>query len=317
MIIKLSRLCFVVFLLGFIGGCATTAKIYTFEDNVHPYEKIALSKALPAKTWKFKTGYVKTKEIVETTKTAFANSIQRAFPEHNLPRVRFDEDFFDKTVRFLDEHNQAGRASIPKSSVDVDIVGDHLIVRFLAGEYMSKYNRSGIAAQEFIFPITQYEKGGFLYISVAFPDTFKQKLGNIGSQAPVLPLFDSASIESAISLAYQSIDPDRIQFSRKKSFKGEFTSPFPDDSVYANYQRKAVLGTNEKSVKKVAKMEKDIEGFNTNIEVAVYPYRGVSKIIYNASLSQQFYLSPNGETNFKHFPKNQTVESMLVAIANE
>lgn len=317
MITKLSRLLFTLSFLFSLSGCANTAKVYTFDDNIHSYETLKLNTSLPAKSWKFKTGYVKNQEIAQATKAAFVESIKQAFPEHNLPRVRFDEDFFDKTIRFLGDHNQAGRASIPKSSVSVEVVGERLVVQFIAGEYMPKYNRTGIAAQEVTFPLTQYEKGGFLYISVAFPDTFKQKMGNIGSQAPVLPLFESINIEQAIQTAYHSINPDQIYFNRNKSFKGEFTSRFPDDSVYANYQRKAVSGTNEKSVKKVATLEDTIDGFKTNIEVAVYPYRGTSKIIYNARLSQQFYLTPNGETNFKHFPKNHAVESMLVAIANE
>ena len=64
-------------------------------------------------------------------------------------------------------------------------------------------------------------------------------------------------------------------------------------------------------------LKRTVDGFDTSIGIAVFPYRNGSKVTYKAHMNREFYLTPNGKNTYKRFPAKAKVESMLLAIANE
>ena len=270
---------------------------------------------MPSKTWRFKAGFVSEGIIYDRTVDAIVRSIENTFKIEELPEVRFDDDTFSKTVKFL--HDNSGNKDKHRvaNSVVAKVVNDKINIQFIGGDY--RQNRAALAVQSASFTIKKYKENEYIYLSISYPTIFKQKMGNLGSQAPVLPLFKLDKIDAAFETAFTSMKPKNIYFNRGKSINGEFTNKFPDDSVYANFKRKSNNGTNQKSIKKVATLYTTIQGFDSTIEVSVYPYRGASKIFYKAKLTKQFFLTPEGKTNFQKFPQDSKLEPMLVAIANE
>lgn len=307
---------FLTLLATLLSSCASDAiRTLSSKDNIYPFESAHLSGSAPSKTYRFKEGFVNAEVVKGSVLKDASDSIRSAYGKRGLPDPKASEDAFSKTIDFL------ARDTINKrSSLSVEPMSNAIRVSFISGEYVQqgKHVRKGEAVQTADFPVRSYSTDGYIHVEISYPTEYKSRKGNIASQAAMLPLFPEDKINEAFEYAFSSIQISNIPFNKELAIGGEFTSQFPNDSVFANFKRKAIPGeTKENGVEKGAVLAVNVQGFSSRVYVNVYPYRDISKIVYRAHFNKGYYLTPSGETNFQDFPEKEAVESIVVAIANE
>ncbi len=299
-----------------LSGCSTNSgRVFSLKDNIYPFENEVLTNKVPSKTVRFKEGYVSNDVLYASYMKSIVRSVENSYRMRGLPEPKIQHDGFSSTVNFLLKNAKDNNPRSERSSVRVTPKGGAIEIGFISGEYHGY--RKGEAIQKATFPINRYQKNGYVYFTISYPAAYVHRKGNIGSQPAVLPLFEKHEVDDAFEYAFKSIKIEKVGYQKDTTFSGEITSKYPDDSVYANFKRRLKYGTNEKHIQKDGHLKHSIDGFDTSIGIAVFPYRNGSKVTYKAYMNREFYLTPNGKNTYKRFPAKAKVESVLLAIANE
>lgn len=300
----------------FLSGCSThSGRVFSLKDNIYPFENAQLTNKVSSKTVRFKEGYVQNDVLYAAFLKSVKQSVESSYDKRGLPKPKIQHDGFSSTINFLLDNAKQNNPRRERSSVRVTPKGGAVEISFIAGEYHR--DRKGEAIQKALFPIKRSTKNGYVYFTINYPATYSHRKGNIGSQPAVPQLFAMDEIDGAFEYAFNAIKIDNVSYLKKTTLAGEFTSQYPDDSVYANFKRRLHYGTNEKDIQKDGYLSRNIDGFEAAISIAVFPYRNGSKVTYKARMDREFYLTPNGKNTYKRFPAKKKVESVLLAIANE
>jgi hypothetical protein len=311
------NICLITVLTIFLNGCGTTTPNgrLVMDDNIYPFETGHLKNRLTKKYFRFKSNVVKPSELKAWVIQNIKNSITYAYKSRNLPPAVIERNTFQKGVNFLAGLGDKSNSPKDKSSLRFKEDENGVYVSFVSGEYLG--NRAGEAIQQGYFKINQYTENGYIKFDIMFPEKYAFRKGNIGSQSLAHPLFSEDELNNEFKYAFNAIKIHNFAYRRHKSISGEFNSNYPDDSVYANYKRRTIIGTNDKSIQKSSSLVVDIDGYKANANIAVFPYRHGSKVVYDVSFNNSFFLTPEGKDSFSEFPSKKDVEKILLKIANE
>jgi hypothetical protein len=311
------NICLITVLTIFLNGCGTATPngILVMDDNIYPFETGYLKTRLTKKDFRFKSNVVKPSELKSWVIKNIKNSITNAYKSRKLPPAVIERNAFQKGVNYLARLGDKRNSPKDKSSLRFKEDEDGVYVSFISGEYLG--NRAGEAIQQGYFKVNQYTENGYIKFDIIFPENYVFRKGNIGSQSLAHPLFSEDELNSEYIYAFNAIKIQNFAYRRHKLISGEFNSNYPDDAVYANYKRRTIIGTNDKSIQKSGSLVMDIDGYKANANVAVYPYRRGSKVVYDVSFNNLFSLTPEGKDSFSEFPSKKAVENTLLKIANE
>jgi hypothetical protein len=311
------NICLITVLTIFLSGCGTTTPNgkLVMDDNIYPLETGHLKTRLTNKYFKFKSDVVKSSDLKAWVIQNIKNSITNAYQSRKLPPAVIERNSFQKGVNFLAGLGDKSNSPKDKSSLRFKEDENGVYVTFISGEYLG--NRAGEAIQQGYFKVNQHTENGYVKFNIMFPEKYVFRKGNIGSQSLAHPLFSEDELNNEFIYAFNAIKIQNFAYRRRKSISGEFNSKYQDDAVYANYKRRTIFGTNDKSIQKSGSLVMDIDGYTANANIAVYPYRRGSKVVYDVSFNSSFSLTPEGKDSFSKFPSKNAVEMILLKIANE
>ena len=301
-----------------LAGCTTSVdkfgRALIVSDNEHPFHTEALDDRKRDKIFKFKAGKVSKNKLVRWVVTSTKVSIESAYRDRKIPDPIVERSKFNNTVKLINEYAAVNKLT-DRSSFRLKETDTGILIQFVGGEYFE--NRAGEAIQEAEFKITQSQKSGYIYFVVSYPEEFRYRKGNIGLQSVSHPIFQTKDLKEEIDYVFSFINISAYSYLASNLVEGEFNSNYPDNAVYANYKRKMILGTNDKSIRKSGYFKMAMDRVIVGVPISVYPYRNGSKVIYSAEMKRNFSLSTDGRDSFENFPSKTSFQNVLIAIANE
>lgn len=109
----------------------------------------------------------------------------------------------------------------------------------------------------------------------------------------------------------------QLSFSYMDEFSGEINSLYPDDAVYANFERllpKATWsGPSKTEIEKTKAFKLDAGGILASVAIAVYPYQRGSKLVY--TVRYPYAVFGDGRTSYRAGAVEQ-LRRRIAAIAN-
>jgi len=305
---------FIIGLVVMLSACAGTM---TTKDNIYKPETVTVNKNAAILKLKFKRGLLSDEAIKQMALRKIKDQLKTY--EKSLPSPRFDRSALDSSLSILEKftHKQNSNTNIvERKSLKVISSDQYLEVNILSGEYMGR--RKGEAKISIKYDVAFTTDNSFLYLSIFYPRQYTKQKGNMGSQGPALPLFSDSDMPAVIDALYKLMGIEQIDFADKHRYSGELVAGFSDDAIYANFLRKHIGRTNDKTkIKKVAIIPIMLGTFNGNATVEVYPYQDKSKITYSLELKQTIKLFSNGEYKFIEYPSPSDVKNIISNIANE
>lgn len=302
---------FIAFLL--LSGCESTdsGRVFTFSDNVHSETLVPLSENKQNK-FHFKIAGLNVDDVKSKIILEVKRKLSSEFLNKNVP-LRKNQDTFGSVIETLNKNSNIRLYSKLDWGVSVDGVS-------MSYETIRDYNgRQAVAYQRFLigFVFDYDPKNQLLTLFVNYPEFYTERNGNLGSEAMIIPPFESEQLKAHINSSFESISITRIGYYKEKKISGEFVVNYRDDSVYANFIRLGVNDTIERKIEKTAQISLSRGDMNYVTNIHVYPYRDTkSKVVYESYLKSVQWINSDGTTSFDNFPDDKEIEKMISDIAN-
>ena len=176
----------------------------------------------------------------------------------------------------------------PAKGIKIKTTQSSYKIIYANGEYNNQYYLA-----KTIFPVPY--KIEQRLITLHYPNEFIFIPCNDAIGGEIKPLDNVENLKQDVERILSKAPNTKLKINRSYTFKGEVNTPYPSESVYANFKRLVGQYQGRFYDKTVNEIEKK-NYFNLKIKdhiyplkITVYPYRNGSKVVFEANINYTLY----------------------------